>query len=160
MKKHAPLTFAARIASFTAHLLGGSSTLSNLCDLFVKRMKVTGGRLDLVTAVEQVAKQNIPAVVHIEVTERKEVDNPFLPFQKDPFLPPLLQSAKEDAQEIQAGNRRPRKRRHHRCSGTHSHQQPFGCGREQDSGGDGQRAVFFRKLCDVWWEQIPRPILQ
>jgi serine protease Do len=44
------------------------------------------GRLDLVTAVEQVAKQNIPAVVHIEVTERREVDNPFLPFQKDPFF--------------------------------------------------------------------------
>jgi serine protease Do len=45
-----------------------------------------GGRLNLVTAVEQVAKQNIPAVVHIEVTERKEVDNPFLPFEKDPFF--------------------------------------------------------------------------
>jgi serine protease Do len=45
-----------------------------------------GGRLNLVTAIEQVAKQNIPAVVHIEVTERKEVDNPFLPFEKDPFF--------------------------------------------------------------------------
>jgi len=43
-------------------------------------------RIDLVTAVEKVAKQNIPAVVHIEVTERREVDNPFLPFQKDPFF--------------------------------------------------------------------------
>ena len=45
-----------------------------------------GGRLNLVTAIELVAKQNIPAVVHIEVTERKEVDNPFLPFEKDPLL--------------------------------------------------------------------------
>jgi serine protease Do len=45
-----------------------------------------GGRLNLVTAIELVAKQNIPAVVHIEVTERKEVDNPFLPFEKDPFF--------------------------------------------------------------------------
>jgi serine protease Do len=45
-----------------------------------------GGRLNLVTAIEQVAKQNIPAVVHIEVTERKEVDNPFLPFEKDPLF--------------------------------------------------------------------------
>jgi serine protease Do len=44
------------------------------------------GRLDLVTAIEQVARQNIPAVVHIEATERKEVDNPFLPFQQDPNL--------------------------------------------------------------------------
>jgi len=45
-----------------------------------------GGRLNLVTAIELVAKQNIPSVVHIEVTERKEVDNPFLPFEKDPFF--------------------------------------------------------------------------
>ncbi len=44
------------------------------------------GRINLVTAIEQVAKQNIPAVVHIEVTERKEVDNPFLPFANDPFF--------------------------------------------------------------------------
>jgi serine protease Do len=45
-----------------------------------------GGRLNLITAIEQVARQNIPAVVHIEVTERKEVDNPLLPFEKDPFF--------------------------------------------------------------------------
>ena len=44
------------------------------------------GPIDLVTAIEQVAKQNIPAVVHIEVTERREVDNPLLPFEKDPFF--------------------------------------------------------------------------
>ena len=42
--------------------------------------------IDLSTAIIQVAKQNIPAVVHIEVTERQEVTNPLLPFQNDPFL--------------------------------------------------------------------------
>ena len=42
--------------------------------------------IDLSTAIVQVAKQNIPAVVHIEVTERQEVENPFLPFQNDPFF--------------------------------------------------------------------------
>jgi serine protease Do len=42
--------------------------------------------MDLSTAIIQVAKQTIPAVVHIEVTERQEVMNPLLPFEKDPFF--------------------------------------------------------------------------
>jgi serine protease Do len=42
--------------------------------------------MDLSMAIIQVAKQTIPAVVHIEVTERQEVMNPLLPFEKDPFL--------------------------------------------------------------------------
>ncbi len=42
--------------------------------------------LDLSTAIVQVAKTNIPAVVHIEVTERQEVENPMAPFGSDPFL--------------------------------------------------------------------------
>ncbi len=42
--------------------------------------------LDLSTAIVQVAKQTIPAVVHIEVTERQEVANPLLPFQNNPFF--------------------------------------------------------------------------
>ncbi len=41
---------------------------------------------DLTTAIVQVAKQTIPAVVHIEVTERREVTNPMLPFENDPFF--------------------------------------------------------------------------
>lgn len=41
---------------------------------------------DLTTAIVKVAKQNIPAVVHIEITESHEVTNPFLPFQGDPFF--------------------------------------------------------------------------
>lgn len=41
---------------------------------------------DLTTAIERVAKQNIPAVVHIEVTERREVANPFPSFGNDPFF--------------------------------------------------------------------------
>jgi serine protease Do len=42
--------------------------------------------VDLSTAIIQVAKQNIPAVVSIEVTESKEVVNPMLPFENDPFF--------------------------------------------------------------------------
>ncbi|MBI5443466.1 MAG: trypsin-like peptidase domain-containing protein [Deltaproteobacteria bacterium] len=41
---------------------------------------------DLSTAVIRVAKQNIPAVVHIDVTERQEVENPFSFFGNDPLL--------------------------------------------------------------------------
>jgi serine protease Do len=44
------------------------------------------GSIDLSTAITKVAKQTIPAVVHIEVTERQEVMNPLLPFESDPFF--------------------------------------------------------------------------
>lgn len=42
--------------------------------------------IDFSTAFIQAAKQNIPAVVHIEVTERQEVANPLQPFGNDPFM--------------------------------------------------------------------------
>lgn len=42
--------------------------------------------LDLRTAIIRVAQQTIPAVVHIEVTERRTVPNPMLPFESDPFF--------------------------------------------------------------------------
>jgi serine protease Do len=42
--------------------------------------------VDLSTAIIEVAKQNLPAVVYIEVTESKEVVNPMLPFENDPFF--------------------------------------------------------------------------
>jgi serine protease Do len=63
-----------------------ATALLALYGTFSQAAEGHGGRLNLVTAIEQVAKQNIPTVVHIEVTERKEVDNPFLPFEKDPFF--------------------------------------------------------------------------
>jgi Do/DeqQ family serine protease len=42
--------------------------------------------VDLSTAIARVAKETIPAVAHIEVTQRQEVNNPFLPFENDPFF--------------------------------------------------------------------------
>ena len=45
-----------------------------------------GTSLNLMTAIIQVAKSNIPAVVHIEVTERQEIANPFLPYKDSPFF--------------------------------------------------------------------------
>lgn len=45
-----------------------------------------GGQPNLTTAIQQVAKQNIPAVVHIEVSEREEIADPPTPFDDDPFF--------------------------------------------------------------------------
>jgi serine protease Do len=45
-----------------------------------------GWNSDLTTAISKVAKQAMPAVVYIEVTESREVQNPFSQFQNDPFF--------------------------------------------------------------------------
>src|SRR5512139_2012422 len=45
-----------------------------------------GGPSDLATAIVEVAKACLPAVVHIEVTERREIPNPLLPYENDPFF--------------------------------------------------------------------------
>ena len=42
--------------------------------------------VELSTAIAKVAKEAIPAVVHIDVSERQEVSNPFLPFENNPFF--------------------------------------------------------------------------
>ncbi len=42
--------------------------------------------LDLSTAIIEVAKKTLPAVVYVEVTESQEVANPLLPFENDPFF--------------------------------------------------------------------------
>jgi serine protease Do len=46
----------------------------------------TNASVNLATAIMQVAKDNLPAVVHIAVIERQEVANPFLPLEKYPKL--------------------------------------------------------------------------
>ncbi len=42
--------------------------------------------VNLITAIEKVAQDTIPAVVHIEITEHQEVANPFYQYRKDPFF--------------------------------------------------------------------------
>jgi serine protease Do len=42
--------------------------------------------VNLVTAIQDVAKRAVPTVVHVEVTEKQTVTNPLLPFQNDPFF--------------------------------------------------------------------------
>jgi serine protease Do len=78
-----------RHSQFAAPIVSTASMAAAFLAIFISFCQADVGQskpIDLVTAVTQVAKQNIPAVVHIEVTERKEVDNPLLPFQKDPFF--------------------------------------------------------------------------
>ncbi|HEX7503832.1 MAG TPA: Do family serine endopeptidase [Syntrophales bacterium] len=45
-----------------------------------------GAAPDLSTAIIRVAKENIPAVVHIEVTRSQEAGRPATPFEGDPFF--------------------------------------------------------------------------
>jgi serine protease Do len=65
--------------------------------------------VDLTTAIVKVAKQNIPAVVHLEVTERQEVTNPLLPFESDPFFqrffgtPKMPKKFKRDVKGLGSG---------------------------------------------------------
>jgi len=42
--------------------------------------------LDLTTAIADVAQKSMPAVVHIEVTQRVQVPSPVFPFEGDPFF--------------------------------------------------------------------------
>ncbi|HOG16435.1 MAG TPA: trypsin-like peptidase domain-containing protein [Syntrophales bacterium] len=65
--------------------------------------------VDLSTAIVKVAKQAIPSVVHIAVTESREVANPFLPFADDPFfrrffnVPQMPKKFKRELQGIGTG---------------------------------------------------------
>ena len=52
----------------------------------MKSAATSSSAIDLKVAIAQVAKENIPAVVHIDVTERREISSPILPFSDDPFF--------------------------------------------------------------------------
>ena len=51
----------------------------------VQRPEIAMPKEDLSSAIIKVAQSSIPAVVQVEVTERREVPNPFLPFEGSPF---------------------------------------------------------------------------
>jgi serine protease Do len=56
-------------------------------DLYAEKLGVLkNGPLELTTAIVDVAQQAMPAVVHIEVTQRVELPSPVLPFENDPFF--------------------------------------------------------------------------
>ncbi len=78
LKRHSRKIFY----SFPVILFGTVFILATL----IHTALAQGQRTDLVTAIETVAKQAIPAVVHVEVTERQEIPNPLLPFENEPFF--------------------------------------------------------------------------
>ena len=78
------MRFLRFCVGFSALLMLGMVFLS-IHSVFVEAAERTKP-VDLSTAIIQVAKQNVPAVVYIEVTESREVTNPFLPFENDPFF--------------------------------------------------------------------------
>lgn len=64
---------------------------------------------DLTTAIVRVAKATVPAVVHIEVTERTEFVHPLLPFGTEPFfrrffgLPKVPRKFKQETTALGSG---------------------------------------------------------
>lgn len=78
------LRFCSISLAFITVLAG---VLLLLCAVFPVRSSDAGDEQpNLTTAIQHVARQNIPAVVHIEVGERQEIANPSLPFEEDPFF--------------------------------------------------------------------------
>ena len=67
---------------------------------------------NLVTAVEQVSGQTIPAVVHIQVTETAGGPEPLLSFRAESPLPPVLRHP-QHAEKVQTRAEGPRHRHDH-----------------------------------------------
>jgi serine protease Do len=65
-----------------------------LCAPVISQAAEKSGAFDLSTAFIQVAKQTIPAVVHIEVIQRQEMPSPLFPFENDPFFRRFFQNPK------------------------------------------------------------------
>ncbi len=74
-----------RLFLMVLSLLMSGIILISLQSIFARAAERTKP-VDLSTANIQVAKQNLPVAVYIEVTESREVTNPFLPYQNDPFF--------------------------------------------------------------------------
>ncbi len=80
------LIAAAFAWSVSALTTGKSEPASKLPPASIRIAPKAGGAVDLSTAIVKVARDTMPAVVYIEVTESREVQNPFGPFQNDPFF--------------------------------------------------------------------------
>ncbi len=72
-------------AGFFAILFLGYA-LSGVFSGPVHALDKTEAAMNLTSAIVKVAKDTIPAVAHIEVTERQEVANPLIPFENNPFF--------------------------------------------------------------------------
>ena len=77
------VTYASAAGALTT---GKSEPVSKPSGVTIRIAPKAKGAVDLSTAIVRVAKETMPAVVSIEVTESREVKNPFGPFQNDPFF--------------------------------------------------------------------------
>ncbi|MEJ2656176.1 MAG: Do family serine endopeptidase [Desulfobacterales bacterium] len=73
-------------AAATAPATANPSAVENTSMKTAAAQSVNPSGETLITAVAKVAKESLPAVVHIDVTESQEVKNPLLPFENDPFF--------------------------------------------------------------------------
>ncbi len=86
-----------------------AASLSQAAQRPAQKAEKAEAPINLTTAIIQVARENIPAVAHIEVTERQEVANPFLPFESDPFFqrffgfPKMPKKFKREVQGLGSG---------------------------------------------------------
>ncbi|MGD0917253.1 MAG: Do family serine endopeptidase [Thermodesulfobacteriota bacterium] len=99
-----------------SHYLSRALSKSFLIAIVLMQLHLAPGQaaektksVDLSTAIMQVAKQNIPAVVYIEVSESQEVVNPFMPFENDPFfrrffnIPKMPRKFKQEVKGLGSG---------------------------------------------------------
>ncbi len=63
-----------------------SQTVAKITVMPVESLGHAISHEDLATAISKVAEETIPAIVQIQVIERREVPNPFFPFEKSPSL--------------------------------------------------------------------------
>ena len=95
MKNHKFMELKYAVVAFTLLMGVGlmqcqsntqSETQSDLTQVAATKTQKTAPEPDnLRSAITEVAKQTIPSVVHIDVTQRREISNPLLPFNDNPF---------------------------------------------------------------------------
>jgi serine protease Do len=100
------VTYASSAGALTT---GKSEPVSKPSGVTIPITPKAKGAVDLSTAIVRVAKETMPAVVYIEVTESREVENPFGPFQNDPFfkrffgLPKMPPKSRQDVKGLGSG---------------------------------------------------------
>jgi Do/DeqQ family serine protease len=82
----ATLTMSVVLSVNVPGVQAAESTKEILKLMPIPSPEIAGLQDNLVTAISKVAESTIPAVVLIEVTERREVPNPLLPFEENPFF--------------------------------------------------------------------------
>jgi serine protease Do len=101
------LLFLAAIAvSLTACSGNGTSqpspaTVQSAPQAQAAAQKTAAPAINLTTAIERVAQETIPAVVHIEITEHQQVANPFYQYRNDPFFKYFFGLPKKMPKELQ-----------------------------------------------------------